>query len=83
MGKTEMGIIKWLKRITLYGANTIYVAVKVLLVIPLFITIFEVELKGISRKITFKKALLFWSVSLLPLVFTSYILNSVARQFES
>ncbi|CAI8852762.1 DUF6056 family protein [Chryseobacterium sp. IT-36CA2] len=83
MGETETGIIKWLKRITLFGANTMYVAVKVLLVLPLFIKIFEEELKNISTKITFKKAVLFWSVSLLPLLFTSYILNSVARQFES
>jgi hypothetical protein len=83
MGETEGGMIKWLKRIALFGANTMYVAVKVLLVLPLFIKVFEKELKNISTKIPFKNAVLFWSVSLLPLLFTSYILNSVARQFES
>jgi hypothetical protein len=34
------------------GANTAYIAFKVLLVLPLFIKVFEKELKNIVQKIT-------------------------------
>lgn len=83
MGEVERGMVKWLKRIALLGADTIYVGLKVIAVLPLFIKVFEEELKRITAQITLKNALLFWSVSLLPLLFTSYILTSIARQFES
>ncbi|MDQ1856799.1 DUF6056 family protein [Chryseobacterium sp. WLY505] len=83
MGETEQGIIKWVKRTGLFGANTLYVAVKVLLILPLFIKVFEEELKKITAQILLKKAVLFWLVSLIPLLFTGYILTSIARQFES
>ncbi|WP_433626386.1 DUF6056 family protein [Chryseobacterium cucumeris] len=83
MGESEQGIIKWVKRIGLFGANTLYVAAKVLLLLPLFMMVFEEELKRIMSQITFKKAVLFWVVSLVPLLFTGYILTSIARQFES
>ncbi|MEN5309076.1 hypothetical protein ABE425_16370 [Chryseobacterium cucumeris] len=83
MGESEQGIIKWVKRIGLFGANTLYVAAKVLLLLPLFMMVFEEELKKIMSQITFKKAVLFWVVSLVPLLFTGYILTSIARQFES
>ncbi|MDH5034717.1 DUF6056 family protein [Chryseobacterium cucumeris] len=83
MGESEQGIIKWVKRIGLFGANTLYVAAKVLLLLPLFMMVFEEELKMIMSQITFKKAVLFWVVSLVPLLFTGYILTSIARQFES
>ncbi|WP_162800869.1 DUF6056 family protein [Chryseobacterium sp. KLBC 52] len=83
MGESEQGIIKWVKRIGLFGANTLYVAVKVLLILPLFIKVFEEELKKITAQILLKKAVLFWLVSLIPLLFTGYILTSIARQFES
>ncbi len=83
MGETEGGVLKWLKRMALFGVNTIYTAAKVLLILPLFIKVFEEELDTISKKIPFKKAILYWCVSLLPLLFTGYILSSVARQFES
>ncbi|MBP1166530.1 hypothetical protein JOE44_003414 [Chryseobacterium sp. PvR013] len=83
MGEEEKGMVIWLKRIALFGADTLYVGLKVIMVLPLFIKVFEEELKKISTQITFQKAFLFWSVSLLPLLFTSYILTSIARQFES
>ncbi|MGE8534795.1 MAG: DUF6056 family protein [Chryseobacterium sp.] len=83
MGEVERGIVKWLKRIALFGADTFYVGLKVIAVLPLFIKVFEEELKKITAQITLKKAVLFWSVSLIPLLFTSYILTSIARQFES
>ncbi|MDR4955100.1 hypothetical protein REB14_23190 [Chryseobacterium sp. ES2] len=83
MGETEQGIIKWAKRIGLFGANTLYVTAKVLLILPLLMMVFEEELKKITSQITFKKAVLFWMVSLIPLLFTGYILTSIARQFES
>lgn len=83
MGESEGGLIKWMKRMALFGVNTIYVAFKVLLALPLFIKVFEKELKNIVQKITVKKAFLFWAVSLLPLLFTGYILTSIARQFEN
>lgn len=83
MGEVERGVVKWLKRIALFGADTAYVGLKVIAVLPLFIKVFEEDLKKITAQITFKKAVLFWSVSFLPLLFTSYILTSVARQFES
>jgi hypothetical protein len=83
MGEVERGMVKWLKRIALFGADTAYVGLKVIAVLPLFIKVFEEELKRITAQITFKKAVVFWSVSLIPLLFTSYILTSIARQFES
>ncbi|MDR6488165.1 hypothetical protein J2799_002676 [Chryseobacterium vietnamense] len=83
MGEVESGMVKWLKRIALFGADTAYVGVKVIAVLPLFIKVFEKEFKKITVHVTFKKAVLFWLVSLIPLLFTSYILTSVARQFES
>lgn len=83
MGEVENGMVKWLKRIALFGADTMYVGLKVIVILPLFIKIFEEELKKIAVQTTFKKTVLFWSVSLIPLLFTSYILTSVARQFES
>lgn len=83
MGEVENGMVKWLKIIALFGADTMYVGLKVIVILPLFIKIFEEELKKIAVQTTFKKAVLFWSVSLIPLLFTSYILSSVARQFES
>lgn len=83
MGEVERGMVKWLKRIALFGADTAYVGLKVIAVLPLFIKVFEEELKKITVQITFKKAVLFWSVVLIPLLFTSYILTSIARQFES
>ncbi|MCW1964475.1 DUF6056 family protein [Chryseobacterium viscerum] len=83
MGEVERGMVKWLKRIALFGADTAYVGLKVIAVLPLFIKVFEEELKKITVQITFKKTVLFWSVVLIPLLFTSYILTSIARQFES
>ncbi|WP_312297500.1 hypothetical protein [Chryseobacterium sp.] len=83
MGEAESGLAKWLKRMALFGVNTLYIAFKALIVIPLFIKVFEKELKSIAQKITFEKAALAWAVSLIPLLFTGYILNSIARQFES
>ncbi|MGG7470115.1 hypothetical protein ACVVIH_16060 [Chryseobacterium arthrosphaerae] len=83
MGEAESGLAKWLKRMALFGVNTLYVTFKTILVIPLFISVFEKELKSIAEKIPFKKAVLIWAVSLIPLLFTGYILNSIARQFES
>lgn len=83
MGETEEGIVKWIKRAGIFGANTMYIVFKTLLVIPLFIKVFEKELHEIREKITFRKAVVIWAVSLLPLLFTGYIANTIARQFES
>ncbi|SIQ29883.1 DUF6056 family protein [Chryseobacterium sp. RU33C] len=83
MGEVENGMVKWLKRIALLGADTAYVGLKVIAVLPLFIKVFEEDLKKITTQITCKKSALFWYVSFLPLLFTSYILTSIARQFES
>lgn len=83
MGEVDYGIVKWLKRIGVFGANTVYIAIKSLLLLPLFLKVFEKELTRIRNTVTFKEALLFWSVSLIPLLFTGYILNTIARQFES
>lgn len=83
MGETEDGLLKWMKRVAVLGANTAYIVFKSLLVLPLFIKVFEKELKNIVQKITYKEAALFWAVSLLPLLFTGYILNLIARQFEN
>lgn len=83
MGEVESGVVKWLKRIALFGADTAYVGLKVIAVLPLFIKVFEEELRKIATQILLKKAVLFWLVSLIPLLFTGYILTSIARQFES
>lgn len=83
MGETEDGLLKWMKRVAIFGVNTAYIAFKSLLVLPLFIKVFEKELKKITQKITFQKAVSVWAVSLLPLLFTGFILNLIARQFEN
>ncbi|WP_185288413.1 DUF6056 family protein [Chryseobacterium lactis] len=83
MGETEDGLLKWLKRVAVFGANTAYIAFKSLLVLPIFIKVFEKELKKNTQKITFQKAVSVWAVSLLPLLFTGFILNLIARQFEN
>lgn len=75
--------IKWIKRVGVFGVNSIYIFIKTALILPLFIKIFEKELTWISEKINFKKALAVWLVSFLPLLFTGYILNTIGRQFEN
>ncbi|AZA52729.1 DUF6056 family protein [Chryseobacterium sp. G0201] len=76
-------LIKWIKRIGVFGVNNIYIFIKTGLLMPLFIKIFENELRFIVKKINFKKALIIWSVSFLPLIFTAYIMNTMGRQFEN
>ncbi|RKS96567.1 DUF6056 family protein [Chryseobacterium defluvii] len=83
LGETTSGIIKWVKRIGVFGANAVYIFIKAILLLPLFTKVFEKELQTIRKKINFKKALLVWLVSFLPLIFTGYILNTIGRQFES
>ncbi|MDR6405019.1 MULTISPECIES: DUF6056 family protein [Chryseobacterium] len=80
---TDIFYIKWAKRVGVLGANTIYIAFKTVLVLPLFIKVFEKELQIIIKKISFKKAVLIWAISFLPLLFTGYIMNTVGRQFEN
>jgi len=80
---TDVFYIQWLKRIAILGANTIYIVFKVVLILPLFIKVFEKELQIIIEKISFKKALLIWAISFLPLLFTGYIMNTIGRQFEN
>jgi len=75
--------IKWLKRIAFFGLNNIYIALKVILIVPLFIAVFEKELDMIRKRIDFKNAVIIWSISLLPLLLLGYIINSIGRQFES
>lgn len=80
---TDVFYIKWLKRIGIFGANSIYISFKIILILPLFLTIFGKELKGVIEKISFKKAILIWLISFVPLLFTGYILNTIGRQFEN
>lgn len=75
--------IKWLKRIAFFGLNNIYIALKVILIVPLFIVVFGKELDMIRKRIDFKNAVIIWSISLLPLLLLGYIINSIGRQFES
>nr|WP_315033373.1 hypothetical protein [uncultured Chryseobacterium sp.] len=83
LGNPEEGFVKWVKRIGAFGANTLYIAFKTFLLVPLFIMIFGEELKKIKDKISFSDAVMIGMVSFLPLLFTGYIVNTIARQFES
>ncbi|MGG7439768.1 DUF6056 family protein [Chryseobacterium arthrosphaerae] len=83
MGEVEDGLLRWIKRVGIFGANYIYIAFKVILILPLFIKVFEKELKNIVYKITFKEAFLFWGVTFLPMLFLGYLLNSIGRHFEN
>ncbi|ANF50699.1 hypothetical protein A0O34_09270 [Chryseobacterium glaciei] len=76
-------LMKSIKRIGIFGVNNIFFFIKTSLIMPLFIKIFESELRFIIKKINFKKALIIWSVSFLPLIFTAYIMNTMGRQFEN
>ncbi|SIQ07353.1 hypothetical protein SAMN05880574_10527 [Chryseobacterium sp. RU37D] len=80
---TDIFYIKWLKRGGIFGVNTVYISFKLILILPLFIKVFERELKRIINKISFKKAIIIWAISFLPLVFTGYIMNTIGRQFEN
>ncbi|MBB4806920.1 hypothetical protein HNP38_002216 [Chryseobacterium defluvii] len=83
-GGLELSFIqKWIKRIEVFGANSVYIFIKTALVLPLFIKIFEKELETICRKINLKKVMLIWGSSFFPLIFTGYILNPMGRQFEN
>lgn len=75
--------IKWFKRIGVFGANTVYILIKTSLVIPLFVKVFEKDLRIITTKIELKTAILIWLVSFLPLIFLGYIFNMIGRQFEN
>lgn len=82
-GSEDIFYIKWFKIIGVFGANTIYIFIKATLLVPLFIKIFEKELKLITENIELKRALYFCLVSFLPLLFLGYILNMIGRQFEN
>lgn len=73
----------WLRRIAYSVANTGYISIKVLLILPFFIKVFEKELNEIKNRINIKKALIIWSISFLPLIFLGYIMNIVGRPFEN
>lgn len=56
MGESEdVFYVKWLKRIVCFGANTGYIFIKTVIVLPLFITIFEKELGEIASKYILKR----------------------------
>ncbi|GAA5091601.1 hypothetical protein GCM10023210_19240 [Chryseobacterium ginsengisoli] len=80
---TDVFYIKWLKKIAFFGFNAVYIFVKVIFLIPLFIAVFEKELNCIKEKTTFKKAFIVWIISFLPLLLLAYILNVIGRQFEN
>lgn len=76
-------LMKWIKRIGIFGVNNIYIFIKTALLMPLFIKIFESELKDIIKKTDLKKAFIIWFISFLPLIFIAYIMNTIGRQFEN
>lgn len=80
---TDGGFIKWMKRTGVFGVNSIYIFFKTILLIPLFIKVFKKDLKIIIEKISFRKALVIWFISFLPLLFTGLIANTIGRQFEN
>lgn len=73
----------WLRRVLFFEANTAYILFKTVLVLPLFITIFNKEFNKIKEKISFKKPLVICSISLLPVLFLSYVINLIGRPFEN
>lgn len=75
--------IKWIKRIGLFGANEIFIITKIIIVIPLFIKIFESEIATIYQKIDIKKSFILYGISLLSVFFLAYITNAIGRQFEN
>lgn len=75
--------LKWTKRIGLLVVNEIYILTKIFIIIPLFVKIFENEISIIYKKVNIKKALILYAISILPLLFLSYILNGIGRPFES
>ncbi|WP_029296027.1 DUF6056 family protein [Chryseobacterium hispalense] len=75
--------VKWLKRIVYFGADTAYIFIKTAVVLPLFIKIFEKELCQIASKYVFKKLMIIWLISFLPLLFLGFIMNGIGRQFEN
>jgi hypothetical protein len=74
---------KWFKRIAIMGANSTYIFIKIILVLPLFVKIFEEELSTVSKKVNLKTAGKMWLISFLPLIFVAFIFNTIGRQFES
>lgn len=79
----EVYYLKWFKRTGVFGLNSIYIFIKILLIIPLFIKIFEKEFNFITEKTSINNALILWMISLIPLVFAAYILITMGRPFEN
>lgn len=73
----------WVRRIAFFVANTTYIFLKTLLIMPIFIAIFNEELTILKEKISLKKALMVFSISFLPLLFLAYIMNLIGRPFEN
>ncbi len=80
---TDVFLIKWLKKAAFFGFNAVYIFIKVIFLMPLFLVVFEKELNDLKEKTTFKKAFLIWIISFLPLLLLGYILNVIGRQFEN
>ncbi|SDQ43378.1 hypothetical protein SAMN05421664_1591 [Chryseobacterium soldanellicola] len=80
---SEVFYMKMIKKTGIFVVNSTYIFIKITLLLPLFIKIFEQDLQKIIEKISFKKALIIWSISFLPLLFTGFISNTIARQFET
>ena len=76
-------VLLWVKRIAIMAANSVYIILKTMLIIPLFIKVFEEELNSIYKSTDFKTTTKIWLISFLPLVFLSFILNTIGRQFEN
>lgn len=75
--------IKSIKRIGVFGANTLYISIKTFLIIPLFVLLFEKDLQFLARNLKLRRALTIWCLSFIPLLFLAFILNTIARQFET
>lgn len=82
-GFQDVFYLKWIKRIIYFGADTTYIFIKTALIIPLFIKIFENELAKIADRYDFKKFIMIWMISFLPLLFLGFIMNGIGRQVEN
>ncbi|KMQ71416.1 hypothetical protein [Chryseobacterium koreense] len=76
-------IILWAKRAVFLIMNLFHLTLKCILILPLFIKVFEKELMEISARFDRKNLIVVWVISFIPMIFLAFLMNRIGRQFEN
>lgn len=80
---TDPLFILWLKRFVFFAVDLFHLTLKSILILPLFVKVFEKELKEIIANSCRKNLILLWGISFVPIVFLAFLMNGIGRQFEN